>query len=136
MTRRYSERIAVQCRVIFTMGSMVGEGQVLDLTNPGCLIESTADVKKGQSLHLKIFLRGLPTPLTIALAVVRWAHGSRFGVEFIKMTEQEAAQLTYFVSQFLETFGPVNKDRRGTQDRRQYSAQGRTVSCLLTGGRR
>lgn len=117
MTRRY------------TMGSMVGEGQVLDLTNPGCLIESTAEVKKGESLHLKIFLRGLKTPLTIALGVVRWANGSRFGVEFIKMTEDEAAQLTYFVSQFLETFGPVNKDRRGGQDGRQYSAQWRTVNC-------
>jgi len=42
MTRRYSERIAMHCPVVFTMGSMVGEGEVVDLTNPGCLIQSTA----------------------------------------------------------------------------------------------
>jgi PilZ domain len=125
MTRRYSERIAVNGRAIFTMGSMVGEGEVVDLSNPGCLIESKASVNKGESLHLKIFLRGPKAPgLTIALAVVRWTNGSRFGVEFIKMTEVDRAQLTSFVTEYLETFGVLKKDRRQGHDRRQSSAQG------------
>lgn len=129
MTRRYSERIEVNCRSIFTMGSMVGEGEVLDLSNPGCLIESTALVNKGASLHLKIFLRGPKLPLTIDLAVVRWVNGSRFGVEFIKMSEVDRAQLTSFLAESLETFGRLKQDRRQGQDRRQSSAQEAITSC-------
>src|SRR5262245_5274055 len=123
MTRRYSERVAVKCRAIFTMGSMVGEGEVLDLTNPGCLIETKASVTKGDSLQLKIFLRGLKSPLVIALAVVRWTDGSRFGVEFIRMTELERTQLTSFVTLYLDTFGAYNKDRRQGRDRRASRAE-------------
>lgn len=129
MTRRYGERIAVNCRSIFTMGSMVGEGEVLDLSNPGCLIESTALVNKGESLHLKIFLRGPKLPLTIDLAVVRWTNGSRFGVEFIKMSEVDRAQLTNFLAESLETFGRVKQDRRQGHDRRKLSAQEAVTNC-------
>jgi len=111
------------------MGSMVGEGEVLDLSNPGCLIDSTALVNKGESLHLKIFLRGPKVPLTIDLAVVRWTNGSRFGVEFIKMSEVDRAQLTSFLAENLETFGRLKKDRRQGHDRRQPSAQEAITSC-------
>jgi len=126
MTRRYSERIAVHCPVVFTMGSMVGEGEVVDLTNPGCLIQSTAGLKKGESLQLKMFLSGLKSPLIVALAVVRWTNGSRFGVEFIKMNEPDRAQLTEFISQHLRTSGSIESDRRQGSDRRGFSAQGLT----------
>ena len=129
MTRRYGERVTVNCRSIFTMGSMVGEGEVLDLSNPGCLIESTALVNKGASVHLKIFLRGPKLPLTIDLAVVRWVNGSRFGVEFIKMSEVDRARLTSFLAESLETFGRLKQDRREGQDRRQSSAQEAITSC-------
>src|SRR5262249_28913742 len=129
MTRRYSERIEVNCRSIFTMGSMVGEGEVLDLSNPGCLIESTALVNKGESMHLKIFLRGPKAPLTIDLAVVRWTNGSRFGVEFIKMSEVDRAQLTSFLADPLEPFARLKKDRRRGHDQRQSSAQKAITGC-------
>jgi hypothetical protein len=129
MTRRYSDRVEVTCRSIFTMGSMVGEGEVLDLSNPGCLIESTALVNKGESMHLKIFLRGPKAPLTIDLAVVRWTNGSRFGVEFIKMSEIDRAQLTSFLAESLETFGRLKQDRRQGHDHRQSSAQEAITGC-------
>ena len=58
----------------------------------------------------------------VALAVVRWTDGSRFGVEFIKMNESERVELTKFVTQHLDTFGGLNKDRRCGQDRRQSPA--------------
>jgi len=111
------------------MGSMVGEGEVLDLSNPGCLIESTALVNKGESMHLKIFLRGPKAPLTIDLAVVRWTNGSRFGVEFIKMSEVDRAQLTSFLAESLETFGRLKQDRRQGHDQRQSSAQEAITGC-------
>jgi hypothetical protein len=78
MKPRYKERIALRSLVTFTMGSQTEEGRVLDLTSPGCLIESSVAVQEGQSLQL---LPGLESPLSILLGVVRWTDGNQSGVE-------------------------------------------------------
>jgi PilZ domain-containing protein len=108
MTRRYSERISVRCPVVFSMGSMVGDGEVQDLSNPGCQIQSTACVLKGECLQLKMLLPGVKSPLAVALGVVRWTNGSHFGVEFIKMHADDRALLTRFISERIETCSSGN----------------------------
>lgn len=101
MKPRYKERIPLKSTVIFTVGSQLGQGRVLDLTSPGCLIESPVAVQKGQSLQLKMFLPGLNVPLSITLGIVRWTKGTRFGVEFIKMDESQRRILDRFMAQHL-----------------------------------
>ena len=98
MKPRYSERVSVKCPVLFTLGSMVGEGEVQDLTNPGCLIQSAAYVTKGEYLQLKMCLPGVKAPLAVEMGVVRWTHGPRFGVEFIKMSGIDRAVLARFLA--------------------------------------
>lgn len=98
MKPRYSERVAVKCPVVFTLGSMVGEGQVQNLTNPGCMIESAAYVSKGEYLQLKMYLPEMKTPLAVEMGVVRWTNGLRFGVEFIKMSGADRSLLGAFMS--------------------------------------
>ena len=98
MKPRYSDRIAVKCPIVFTLGSMVGEGEVQDITNPGCMIHSPAHVSKGEYLQLKMYLPEVKTPLAIEMGVVRWTDGPRFGVEFIKMSGADRALLTQFIS--------------------------------------
>ena len=94
MKPRYKERIALRSLVTLTMGSQTGEGRVLNLTSPGCLIERSVAVQKGQSLQLQIFLLpGLESPLSILLGVVRWTDGNQCGVEFIKMDESNRLAL-------------------------------------------
>jgi hypothetical protein len=58
--------------VVFTAGAQIGEGRILDVTIPGCLIESPVTVQEDQSVQLKIHLPGLKRPLTVGLGVVRW----------------------------------------------------------------
>jgi len=77
----------------------VGKGQVLDLTLPGCLIESSVAIEDAQSLQLELFLPGLRFPVSVTLGVVRWTQGKRFGVEFIKMHESQQRILQRFVAQ-------------------------------------
>jgi hypothetical protein len=77
---------------------MVGDGEVQDLTNPGCMIHSPAYVSKGEYLQLKMFLPDIKTPLSVEMGVVRWTNGPRFGVEFIKMSGPDRALLAQFVS--------------------------------------
>jgi hypothetical protein len=98
---RYKERISVHFPVIFTIGSRLGEGVVLDLTIPGCLIQSPIALKKGEYLHLKMFLPRMKLPFSVALGAVRWDKGTHFGVEFIKMSEKDSRVLTQFMSQQL-----------------------------------
>ena len=95
MKPRYNKRIHIQSPVIFTIGSGIGEGRVLDITVPGCLIESPISVKRGDYLQLKLFLLGLKSPIAVALAAVRWTDGSQFGVEFIRMEEKERPSIEH-----------------------------------------
>ena len=102
MKPRYKERIPLTCPVTFTTGSQTGEGRVLDVTSPGCLIESAGiAVPKGQSLQLKLSLPGLKVPLMVTLGIVRWTNGNQFGVEFIKMDEANRIALNRFMAQHL-----------------------------------
>lgn len=99
MQPRYKPRIRLRFPVTFTSGARIGEGQVLDLTLPGCLIESSAAVEDAESLQLELFLPGLKFPVSVTLGVVRWTKGKRFGVEFIKMHESQQRILQRFVAQ-------------------------------------
>ena len=101
MKARYKERIRLDAAVNFTNGSRIGDGRVLDLTSPGCLIESSIGVQKGQSLQLKISLPGQKRPLMVRLAVVRWTNGKQFGVEFIKMDESHRVALNRYMAEHL-----------------------------------
>jgi hypothetical protein len=101
LTRRYQERISVSSPVIFTIGSHVGEGIVLDLTIPGCLIQSPIGLKKGEYLQLKMVLPGMKIPFSVALGAVRWNKGTHFGVEFIKTSATDSRVLSHFISQRL-----------------------------------
>jgi hypothetical protein len=99
MKARYKERIPLHSSVAFFIGSQIGQGRVLDITSPGCLIESSEVVKKGDYLGLEIGFSGFKSPLLVMVAAVRWTKGGQFGVEFIKMAEAERYRLDQFMAQ-------------------------------------
>jgi hypothetical protein len=79
--------------VAFSADGVVGEGRVLNLSVPGCLIETSINLKVGQYLHLQLrFLEG-HAPLRIALAVVRRIEGVRAGLELIRMSKEDQCRL-------------------------------------------
>ena len=112
MKPRYKERVILHASVVFSLGPTIGEGRVLDLTSPGCLIESPVAVKKGNYIHLKMFLPGLKSPLTVKLGAVRWAKGTMFGVEFLQMEKSEQQVLNAFLAQHLMDVAPEKAGRR------------------------
>jgi hypothetical protein len=89
MQQRYKKRVPLKASVTFCNGELRGEERVLDFTAPGCLIESTQKVVKGQYLQLQVLLPGQSSSFTVQLAAVRWTKGTRFGVEFIRMGKSE-----------------------------------------------
>ena len=119
MKPRYHPRVMVQASAVFTMGGLTGEGQVLDLTVPGCLIDSPLSPQKGDSLALHVELPEARAAFRVALGVVRWVQGTRFGVEFIEMDQQERLRYNAVVGNLLQQ----QAARHARPDQQSYSRQ-------------
>jgi hypothetical protein len=104
MEDRYSSRVPIECAAVFAGESVIGEGRVLDLSLPGCLMESPEAAKPGDYVRLKLCLPDGQPAVDVPLAVVRWVKGNRLGVEFIRSSEEDTVRLTRF----------VRRHRRGT----------------------
>ncbi len=89
MKARYFPRAVVQGSAVFNVGGLIGEGQVIDLTVPGCSIDGSHSPKKGDSLELCLDLCQAGAMFSVIRGVVRWVQGSRFGIEFIEMDQTE-----------------------------------------------
>ena len=104
MEDRYSPRIPIECTAVFAGEAVIGEGRVLDVSLPGCLMESPEAAKPGDYVRLKLCLPDGQPAVDVSLAVVRWVKDNRLGVEFIRSSEEDGARLKYF----------VQRHRRGT----------------------
>jgi len=93
MKLRYCTRVDTRLPVVFAGESFVGEGTVLNLSVPGCAINSKKVVRSGSYLELKVLLPGQAPPLSVGLARVRWCQGHYFGVEFIRMPGTDQIRL-------------------------------------------
>ena len=86
-------------------GDAEGEGAVVDLSSKGCKVESEASVKVGDAMSLIVLLPGQPAPASVDLALLRWAKGECFGLEFISITPADAKRL----HEFLASAGPHDR---------------------------
>lgn len=105
MQARYSQRVKVDCSVRFAGESGVREGRILDLSLPGCLLESPEKISPGEYVQLRLFLPDLQAPLQVSLAAVRWVQGVRVGLEFIRTSLDEQRRLERFVREHLGAGG-------------------------------
>jgi c-di-GMP-binding flagellar brake protein YcgR len=95
---RLSTRIALQCSIIVANGLQTGEGQVLNLSKHGCLVESPLPIKAGDHLQLRLFLPDSDQSVCASLAVVRWVQATLFGVEFLTIDEKYRSRLNQFIA--------------------------------------
>ena len=95
---RCSERFAFQCSIVLASGMQVGEGQTLNMSERGCLVESSLPVKVGDQLQLRLSFHKSEPTMRVPRAAVCWVHGIRFGIEFIGIDEKDRARLTRVVT--------------------------------------
>ena len=111
MERRRSPRFPVEFTLDFIAHlDTMGVGMASDLSKEGCTVEGNLIVHEGWNLELHLLLPDLASPLKVELAAVRGSQGRRFGVEFLRMGDEEQARLRHFVSA-LEA-GPSRMERR------------------------
>jgi hypothetical protein len=86
MEQRKHARYHVEYAGSFSGERIRANGVILDLSKEGCRARSGVTVGKGEFCGVLIDVPRDETPLHVDLAVVRWAQGQEFGMEFIRMT--------------------------------------------------
>ena len=104
--RRGYPRFLVQLPIAFSGDAISGDGMVIDISKGGwqVTVATTQGVPVGTDLALRIALPDHAAPMEVTLAVVRWSKGQKFGLEYLRMEDEEQERLRRFVST-LET-GP------------------------------
>lgn len=78
---------------------MVGEGEMLDLSFTGCMAKSDSAVQPGLRMKISLFLSGREEwPVRVDEAIVRWARGGEFGIEFVAMRPLQLQRIRQFVN--------------------------------------
>ncbi|MDR4479189.1 MAG: PilZ domain-containing protein [Nitrospira sp.] len=98
-TLRKSRRVATDCRLEFIGEDDVdGAAEVLDLSCTGCMAKSDSTMQPGLRMKVSLFLSdGHEWPVRVEEAVVRWARGGEFGMEFLVMRPPQLQRIQQFV---------------------------------------
>jgi len=72
---------------------MMGQGQLVNLSVPGCLLKTGMKLKVGQYVDLRLSFPTSAAALQVKLAAVRWAKNGQVGLEFIRMSETDQTRL-------------------------------------------
>ncbi|MBX3235322.1 MAG: PilZ domain-containing protein [Nitrospiraceae bacterium] len=96
---RKSRRIQVGCRLFFFgEEDFEGEAEVLDLSFTGCMAKSETPLEPGLLMKLSLFLPdGHEWPVRIDEAIVRWARGGEFGVQFVKLRPPQLQRIQQYL---------------------------------------
>lgn len=96
---RYCPRVESTFPILFAGDRFVGEGTLMNMSVPGCAVQSKVPVRAGDYLELRMIVPEDGVPLRIHLARVRWSRGKTFGVEFIRMPGSDQVRLGRMVKQ-------------------------------------
>ena len=92
--QRKHRRHPVNFQGVYSSGSVqVREAVVLDLSMGGCRVASTSPMLPDTAIQLQIRPRQ-PSLIYVPSAIVRWASGYAFGVQFQELPERESKVLT------------------------------------------
>jgi len=92
--QRKHRRHHVNFQGIYSSGSVqVREAIVLDLSMGGCRVASTIPMPSDTAIQLQIRPNQV-APIYVPSAIVRWASGYAFGVQFSELPEHESKALT------------------------------------------
>jgi hypothetical protein len=92
--QRKHRRHSVNFQGVYSSGSVqVKEAVVLDLSLGGCRVASTTPMPPDTAIQLQIRPHQA-APIFVPSAVVRWATGYAFGVQFQELPEHESKALT------------------------------------------
>jgi hypothetical protein len=93
LDRREHVRIPVQMELAFSGGRIRGEGQVVNLSIGGCMIETKAPVQLDDIYHLELVIAD-HQPSLVLPAIVRSIGGHRVGLKFLPSAQEDQRLLS------------------------------------------
>lgn len=96
---RARHRVPVDYPALFTGDEGSGQGIMVNLTLAGGEIKSPVQLPIGAHVCLHIQTPSARPPIIIALAIVRWKQGDRFGLEFVRFEGEAKEQLKDMLNQ-------------------------------------
>lgn len=96
---RVRPRVPVDYPASFTGDDVSGHGTVTNLTLAGSEIESNIPLSIGARLSLHVQPPSARPLIIIALAIVRWKDGGRYGLEFVRFEGDAKQQLKDMLNQ-------------------------------------
>ena len=108
---RYRKRVHTHFPVVFAGEAYMDEGTVLNVSVPGCAIESRKRLQPGSYLEMRMLVPDTTPPLRVGLAKVRWCEGRRFGVEFIQIAGEDQVRLGRLVKNEFPLVLPTRSTR-------------------------
>jgi hypothetical protein len=114
VNNRYSIRNAERGHVTLAVNGLIGQGTLLNLSVPGCLIETSMPLAVGYFVQLRIPVG--KHQIRVDLGAVRWVNEMTAGVEFIRMSEEDQARLCRHVG-----FVPGRRRRSGWSEKVEWS---------------
>jgi c-di-GMP-binding flagellar brake protein YcgR len=100
--KREYARVRAQFSLTFKSKDTEGRGRLADLSIRGCAFESDTPLVKGEVLQVTLKMPDGRPSLDIEAAVVRYAQGIRFGLEFLRMPEKAEKALRQFIEERLK----------------------------------
>lgn len=92
-------RVPVDYPAVITGEKGGAQGTVINLTIAGWEIESHSQFRIGASVSVQIVPPSARPSITIALAIVRWQHNDRCGLEFVRFEGNAKEQLEDMLNQ-------------------------------------
>jgi len=92
-------RIAVDYPAIVTGDEGSAQGTVKNLTVAGCEVEIDRRFCIGAHVAVQVVPPGARPSMTISLAVIRWQHSDRCGLEFVRFEGSAKEQLEDMLNQ-------------------------------------
>lgn len=101
MKVRRAARVQVQCPCSFSGQDAAGEGVVINLSRPGCAIETNTPMPIGSRIELHLLMPIHFFPVAVDHAEVVWSTDRRFGVKFVRVRPEDEARLQRLIEQYL-----------------------------------
>lgn len=102
MELRSSMRVAVDYPVRLLSDSTIGQGTVINLSLPGCAVQTDLPVKPGDYLELQVMTPDQARPLTVGLAKVRWTAHQKAGIEFIRVRRDDQSRIQRLIGRSVD----------------------------------
>ena len=96
--RRASCRLTVKGIIVLERATFNDEGRLINVSIPGCGVESPMSVTVGDDLRLRLLLFNEEAEIYVPRAIVRWKNQMRFGLEFLVWEEADRLRLTQFIA--------------------------------------